>query len=77
VSEPGVSEELLALLRAASIEPAPEDLPGIERTYRYYRLAADRLYAVEGVRYEVPATTFDATPPPPTWEGDAEGGGAA
>jgi hypothetical protein len=70
VNEPLATEELLARLRAASIEPDPADLPGIEGAYRFYRRAMDRLYAVEGVRYETPALTFDPTPPRPTWEGE-------
>lgn len=57
-----------ALLRAASVMPAPDELPAIWAFYRYYRAGADLLYAVDGARYETPATTFSAAPPPPRWE---------
>jgi hypothetical protein len=61
-------EELRALLRAASIEPAPEELGPMAAMYRYYRRGTDLLYAVEGVRFETPALAFDARPPQPRWE---------
>jgi hypothetical protein len=71
VTEPKDVDRVIALLlSAASLQPSPEELPSIAAAYRFYRGGADALYAVAGVEHEVPATAFDATPPPPRWEDD-------
>ena len=50
---------VLAALRQADITPTPAEIDAIVGAYPAMRAAADSLYDVPGVEYEVPAMIFD------------------
>jgi hypothetical protein len=52
----------LAMLRAAGLSPAPDELDAVLAGYAGFRMLAACLHGVDEARYEEPAITFEAGP---------------